>query len=78
MIKQKYFTLPQKLVTSYQSKISNVQCIVKKLHKFQAHFLTFHIETRKAYENFEMGLGQAPEGELIDTWKFTNWKKKTK
>jgi hypothetical protein len=25
-----------------------------------------------------MGLGQAPEGELIDTWKFTNWKKKTK
>jgi hypothetical protein len=38
MIEQKYFTLPQKLVTSYQSKISNVQCIVKKLHKFQAHW----------------------------------------
>jgi hypothetical protein len=67
MTKQKYLTLPQKLVTSYQSKLSNVQCIVKDSHKFQAHFLTFHIGTRKAYENFGMGLGQAPEVELIKT-----------
>jgi hypothetical protein len=67
MIKQKYLTFPQKLVTSYQIKLSNVKCIVKDSHKFQAHFLTFQIGTRKAYENFGMGLGQGLEVELIDT-----------
>jgi len=44
-----------------------VQCIVKDSHKLQTHFLTLHIGTRKAYENFGMGLRQALEVELIDT-----------
>ncbi len=55
-----------------------MQCIVKDSHKFQTHFLTFHIGTRKAYENFGMGLRQAPEVEFMAAWKFTNQKKETK